>query len=491
MRGLAEKARFDGRTGTLVALACSVAMASAATGHGQEPPPWPFDPRPLKELRQSPRKVFAHYFTPFPISLDNRDPKTDYYATGYLDPEGEKGKHRACGGYLRDRPLPRPPRKEKDWAALDLEEEVRRAAAIGLDGFACDLLADSGALWQRTLALLDAAARADPGFKILLMPDMEAVFKGQPGKLKEAVHALAKHPAVLRLDDGRLVVSPFNAQNRPAEWWKEWLGEMKKEGVEIAFVPLFQGWERYAKDYAPISAGLSDWGWRVPTGNRQWRSVPARAHKYAPIWMMPVAPQDMRPNQMIYWEAGNSESYRVIWEAAIEGGADWVQLITWNDYSEHAHIAPSLCTQWAFYDLAAYYAQWFKTGQRPAIVRDVLYYFHRTQPTTAAPDAAKQPKRFAVQGGEKPRDEVELLAFLVQPGTLEIEIAGQKQQKEADAGSTSFKVPLAKGRPVFRLLRAGKEVLKVVSQFEISDRIVVQDLLYRGGSSSRPPVPTP
>jgi hypothetical protein len=48
---------------------------------------------------------------------------------------------------------------------------------------------------------------------------------------------------------------------------------------------------------------------------------------------------------------------------------------------------------------------------------------------------------------------------------------------------------LANGKPVFRLLRAGKEVLQVVSPFEINDKIVVQDLLYRGGSSSRPPVP--
>ena len=55
---------------------------------------------------------------------------------------------------------------------------------------------------------------------------------------------------------------------------------------------------------------------------------------------------------------------------AIDGGADWVQLITWNDYGEHTEIAPSTGTQHAFYDLTAYYTAWFKTGAAPRIVRD-------------------------------------------------------------------------------------------------------------------------
>lgn len=72
-------------------------------------PPFPFDPPPLAVLRRSPRKVFAHYFTQFPISLDNADPARDYYATQYLRPEGEGGAHRGNGGFLRACPLPRPP----------------------------------------------------------------------------------------------------------------------------------------------------------------------------------------------------------------------------------------------------------------------------------------------------------------------------------------------------------------------------------------------
>jgi len=95
----------------------------------------------------------------------------------------------------------------------------------------------------------------------------------------------------------------------------------------------------------------------------------------------------------------------------------------------------------------------------------------------------------AAQGGEPPRDEIELLAFLAAPGVLEIEVAGKAERKEAPAGVTSFKVPLASGRPGFRLLRDGRAAVTLKSAFEIADKVAWQDLLYRGGSSSRLPVP--
>jgi len=59
---------------------------------------WPFDQPSLSVLRQSPKKVFAHYFPPFPLSLDNKSPANDYYTMGYLSPAGESYKHLYCGG---------------------------------------------------------------------------------------------------------------------------------------------------------------------------------------------------------------------------------------------------------------------------------------------------------------------------------------------------------------------------------------------------------
>src|SRR5579884_3935060 len=220
-------------------LLCALVLGAALGGEGRHAvaaEPLPFDPPAPAVLRASPKKVFAHYFTPFPISLDNKDPTIDYYTTGYLAPDGEGGKHRRYGGYLRERPLPRSPRPGADWADRDMEEEVRRAAAIGLDGFTADILATSGVHWERLLRLLAAAARS-----------------------------LASSPAVFRLPDGRLVVAPYDAQRQSAAWWRQWIATMRADGIDVALIPLFQGWQRYAADFAPFSAGVSDWGPRWPS----------------------------------------------------------------------------------------------------------------------------------------------------------------------------------------------------------------------------------
>ena len=465
------------RTAAVLVFALLVASPSLAA------PPLPFDLPSPGVLAASPHKVFAHYFPPFPISLDDRDGSRDYYATQYLSPDGEGGKYRDMGGYLRQRPLPRPP-LGADWQVRDLENEVRRAAAIGLDGFACDILAASGPQWDRVLHLLEAARRAEPTFRVLLVPDLAGALGREPERVVDVVARLAKHPATFRLPDGRVVLAPFDAQRRPSSWWAAQVAALKERGIDVALVPILQGWRRHAADFAPISAGLSSWGPRTPSAARALRDEPAAARTYAPLWMAPVAPQDFRPKGFEYWEAANSETYRAMWEAAIGGEADWVQVITWNDYSEGTEIAPSTGTQWAFYDLTAYYVAWFKTGRPPTVARDTLYYFHRSQPTTAVFDRDRQPQAFRSRGGEAPRDEVELVALLSSPGVLEID-TDRSYRRAAGAGMTSLRAPLAPGRPRFRLERDGATVIALESAWPVVDRVVYQDLLYRGGSSSR------
>ena len=95
---------------TLFAGAVSAALllcASAFAAEKQQPTKqWPFDRLPEETLRSMKKKVFAHYFSQFPISIDDRDPANDYYQKGYLHPDGENGKHRAYGHFINQRPIP-------------------------------------------------------------------------------------------------------------------------------------------------------------------------------------------------------------------------------------------------------------------------------------------------------------------------------------------------------------------------------------------------
>ena len=447
---------------------------------------------PLETLRESKKKVFAHWFSPFPLTMDNKEAEQDYYTTGFLSLSGEKGKHAAYGGYFRERPLPQKPYPPGvDWKLASCEEDVRRAIAIGLDGFTVDMLNTSGKHMEWMRLLMQAAHNVDPGFKIVLMPDAISL-KDKMDTLAPAIKELGAMPAAFRLPDGRLVVSPYYAQGQTPQWWKNWLDQMKGDGMPVAFVPLFHAWRDNIAAYADIADGASDWGPRSRGAfeSDSWKNAARDAHKSVKIWMAPVAPQDMRPHSHNYQEAGNSAAFRAAWQDAIGGdgddSADWVQLITWNDYSEGAEIAPSTGTQYSFYDLTAYYTAWFKTGKAPEIKRDVIYYFHRQHSMTAT--ATQQDKPFDLRG-DASDDEIEALVFATQPGTLEIEIAGDKTVRSVGAGVTSVRVPLQEGQPKFILMREGKPVAQVESAFPISNTIDFQNPMYFGGSSTRAPVP--
>jgi len=45
---------------------------------------------------------------------------------------------------LRERPLPQAPVADTQWQLRNLEKEVRRAVALGLDGFTVDILTTAG-----------------------------------------------------------------------------------------------------------------------------------------------------------------------------------------------------------------------------------------------------------------------------------------------------------------------------------------------------------
>jgi hypothetical protein len=473
-----------------VFLACVFAAPSARAQINQY---LPFDMPSTASLRASPKKVFAHYFTPFPVSIDNLNATNDYYTRNYLPPNGEGGIHTNLdgsyyGGYLRERPLPVGTNAATNWQTLNYEIEVSRAIAIGLDGFTVDLLDDVTASNEVAL-LFNAVHAVDTNFALVLMPDMSSI--PDSNTLTAFVAHWAAQPSSYHLADGRLVVAPYFAEAESATWWQGWLTTMSNSfGINIAFVPLFQGWESYAAAFAPISYGFSDWGDRNANDNLSpdWTNAAALAHTYVPIWMHPVAAQDERPKDNIYWEAINSANFRYTWELGAIGKADWVQLITWSDYSESSEISPSTGIQYSFYDLAAYYTCWFKSNTPPVIKRDCIYYFHREQNTSTQPTVQNPNDLFQVQSATN-ANFIEAYVFLTTNATLEIENNGVTTEYAVAPPRTIVDVPLQEGQPIFRLIRNSQTIASVQTPFVISNTLPYQDMLYHGGSSLRQTVP--
>lgn len=462
----------------------------------------PFDLPTNATLKSSNKKVFAHYFTPYPISLDNKVSTSDYYTNGYLNPNGESGKHAAYGGLLRDRPLPRSP-ISSNYQLEDMKTEVRRATDAGLDGFTIDLLSVSStsANWQRAQLLLQAAPLVDSSFKMILMPDGTASATTDINALTAAIGSVKNSSALYKLSDGRVVISPFAPEKQGAAWWQNFVNIMKNSyGMNVALVPCFLNYSANAAAFAPFSYGFSNWGNRSPASNANLVGNMNDAHAKGKIWMQPVSVQDERPNQSIYDEANNTENLRVTWNAAISG-ADWVQIPTWNDYSEGAQLSPSVHNNWVPLDITSYYITRFKTGNWPTLKRDVLYVSHRSQPYAAKPTGG-QTKLMTLRGGSSPaRDTVEVLSLLPSAGDITVKVGSKTYTYSAPAGLTAKTYPLASGTVYASLNRGGNKYQDVTSPFAVTTSPTVQDLQYhfvstlRNGAtysvSSTTPTPAP
>ncbi|MFF3014606.1 endo-1,3-alpha-glucanase family glycosylhydrolase [Streptomyces sp. NPDC057939] len=484
-----EPERTEPRDDAAAGATPSAGTGGRADGTGARPPgALPFDlPRPaaLRTGAAGRKLVFAHYFTPYPLSLDNASADGDYYTRNYLNPDGESGKHERYGGLLRDRPLPVQP-KEGDWELANLRQEVRTARDAGIDGFTLDMLSLSGKNWERSNLLMEAARSVDPGFKIMLMPDMTSLKTDDPAVLADAVAALGKSPAAHRLGDGRLVVSPFKAEAKDVGWWTRFIETLRaKHGVRTAFVPLFLDFGAHNGEFAPISYGFSEWGSRSYVGQESSSRDVDRAHDLGKIWMQPVSVQDARPNQGIYDEAGNTATLRSTWTHAIDDGADWVQLTTWNDYSEGSQFAPSLHNGHTYLDLTSYYLTRFKTGSWPQVVRDTLYLTSRTQFASADPSGDQSLVMNLRKGSAAPRDTVEVLSFLKDAATVRTSVGSARDEHQAPAGVHSELLPLKPGTSSAEVVRGGRAVTEVDLPYPVEHKVEVQDLQYYAATSGR------
>ena len=445
---------------------------------------------PQHQALSSKKKVFAHYFLPYPLSFNNSPPEQSYYQQQYLNPAGEKGKFRTKGGLLRQRPLPRAPMPDfVDYKMEDLRQEVRLAKAVGIDGFAVNIMTMEGQLWDQTERLVKVAQ--EENFSILVMPDMNAVFKRHPDQFETLITVANQWPSAYRLDNGSLVISPYMAENQAPIWWKNTKQALAKQGINIALVPVFHNMKKQlarfeselGDQFVGLFYGVSDWGPRTPSGAKRIVEDIQLAQQKDLVMMAPVSPQDVRPKSSKFTDAHNSETYRALWISAIENEVPWVHIVSWNDYSESTEVSPSTLTQYAFYDLTAYYSHWFKQGQ-PPIVRDTLYGFYRSQSWKDKPVDPMLEFMHPTPGSE-PKDEIELLAFAKQPATLEIEIANSVHQIDVESGISSFKVPLHYGQPQFRMVRNNTIDSYIYDTPAIEKPVTVSNLMYQGVGSGR------
>lgn len=456
---------------------------------------------------QGPYLVLAHYMPGFPaLGISGN---TYWYAAQYSPVYDD----------LTARPILYP----TGGADTNLESrvaEIRIAKSYGIDGFMVDELEDNESYRTTWITLLKAAEIVG-GFSIGLQPDYATLNNPTGGdhppqmqrdKIKHWIDLAKGSPALLRFG-GKPVVIPYGAGYPEAKTYsanesisyaagekRDLVDWMAAQGTPIAYGAMHSlGWPVYSHPYAnDPRTGFQTFAFATSTFSPGDNvntmaggiSTRQRALDYWPRDFMQIGEATflyMNPGAHWYTAPRLSTTWRQdwAWNVAHRDRIHWVEIITWNDWGESA-VAPSVNTFMSLQPITRYYADWFKTGVKPALTRDVVTIFHRATPFAAVP--TKYQRRI---NGPVPTDEVEALGLLKSPGTLVLKSGAKEYRQAVGPGVQSLIKPFALGVQSAWIERLGVVVASVTSPLPIHDNPARENLWVDGATSAFPPRPVP
>lgn len=211
--------------------------------------------------------------------------------------------------------------------------------------------------------------------------------------LRHVLQVHAQHPSFLRVK-GRPVIFFWRLDNillapgqRPLEAWQAVRDQVDPdhqsiwiaEGVEIEYQQVFDGHHLYSIAWSKdVSHILSDWGDRIRRYNAQ--------HGTDKLWVATVMPgyNDMKTGRADAFVRGREggQFYRDTWQAAMDSGADWVVITSWNEWVEGSQIEPGVSYGNLYLDLTKELAAQFR-AQAEALVLDTPTATLLPSPTVA------------------------------------------------------------------------------------------------------------
>lgn len=253
-----------------------------------------------------------------------------------------------------------------------IERHVRWAQQAGIDGFVQSWYGPQveGNQTEPNFALLlDIAGRH--GFSAAVDLEVTSPFIHSQADLVAALqHVLtvhARHPAYLRVG-GRPVIFFWRQDRYPVEAWQalreqidpQHLSIWIAEGVNLDMLGPFDGTHLYSVAWDPNpGATLRRWGERI----RVWNG----AHGSVRYWVATVMPgyNDLvtgRPDAFVR-DRADGAYYRNCWEGAIQSGADWVIITSFNEWMEGSQIEPGVAYGEFYLDLTRQMADLYRASE--------------------------------------------------------------------------------------------------------------------------------
>jgi hypothetical protein len=232
-----------------------------------------------------------------------------------------------------------------------LARQAEQAKAAGLTGLIASWWGE-GSFEERTfLRMLDVAGSRG----LMLTPYIE--IGGSPDKLADALerlHARSNHVAWLRVD-GRPVVFLFDrvVQDLGLDGWRE---VRRRLGRRLFVVgpaytleeaaerrPLFDAVHVYSLTFRTAKWSALRFAETARAWMRRW--VVAQRPGLATATVLPafddrLLPDRKHPRPVTHRRSGRT--YRWLWEAAINARADWILIVSFNEWHEGSEIEPSV-----------------------------------------------------------------------------------------------------------------------------------------------------
>ena len=391
------------------------------------------------------------------------------------------------------------------------ESECRDAHARGIDGFAlnCGGWDRSEPHYkQRVLRLYDAAAGLDFDFKLFVSADGRA-----QDEIEDIVATTRGLKAQLFVDDKR-VLSAYAAGGKDFINGATLLREARRLGA--FFVPHFfpSSGERQisAREAAEIAEhlGTADGYFYFGAAGspnliaKSTEALSVELKSRGKVFMAPVTPyyRGLRAGTNYRaFETSGFSGMATEWEAAIASGATWVQIVSWNDWAESTYVAPiggtgrahiyddrfgDLLSHTGYLDASRYYIEWFKSGSKPAIMQDRLFYFYRLNPL--GQDHQYSPDAHDVSTPPRSREplssQIHVSVFLTAPAVLVASVQGSITRFDVPAGVTHVSVEARGGTPRFVLQREGKIIIDKTGEQAITANDFSGAYNYFSGSAS-------
>ena len=304
-----------------------------------------------------PRLVLAHYYPWYTIET-------------WRDPQ------------MADRPL----RLYSTEAQADVNNEVAQANAAGIDAFVVSwqgLDAQGGFNDRRMRVVLEAARStplrvcvytetyvANPGYDPTVPVDPQTMFEW----LADLVDRYGSHPAYLRVA-GRPVIFVYLASLLPDSDWAAITARLRAtdrnpllvgDFARSTLLDAFDGEYQYTNVFSS-GAALTDVNRTESLRVRTYNLLrPADRRR---VWVASVTPgfDDSHlvgrvPPHIV--DRSNGSVYDQQWKTAIDTGADWIVVTSWNEWWENTHVEPSERYGTTYLDRTRSWASAFKASSR-------------------------------------------------------------------------------------------------------------------------------